>query len=94
MKLKDKIKNIYKSNLKFNIFLYILLLTLALASVIFSPKINIDERLKMFIGMIIMALWIYQDDKLAKLYKDKLSKNKHVLQQVNQKYYNKGGKRK
>lgn len=93
MKLKDKIKHIYKNNLKFNVFLYILLLTLALASVIFSPKINIDERLKMFIGMIIMALWIYQDDKLVKLYKDKLSKNKNVLQQVNQKYY-KGGKRK
>lgn len=94
MKLKDKIKHIYKNNLKFNVFLYILLLTIAIAFIIVSPTIKIDERLKIFIGMVIVILWCYQDDKLATLYKDKLSKNKHVLQQVNQKYYNKGGKRK
>lgn len=94
MKLKDKIKNIYKNNLKFNVLLYMLLLTIAIAYIIISPMFKIDERLKIFIGMVIVILWCYQDDKLATLYKDKLSKNKHVLQQVNQKYYNKGGKRK
>lgn len=93
MKLKDKIKNIYKNNLKFNVLLYMLLLTIAIAYIIISPMIKIDERLKIFIGMLIVMLWCYQDDKVATLYKDKLERNKHVLQQVSQKYY-KGGKRK
>ena len=93
MKLKDKIKNIYKYNLKFNVLLYMLLLTIAIAYIIISPIFKIDERLKIFIGMVIVILWCYQDDRVATLYKTKLEQNKHVLQQVNQKYY-KGGKRK
>lgn len=65
----NKIKNLYKNNLKFNILIYMLILTSALAYMFIISIYEINKFLTILIGLIILLLTIIQSDKVKRLIK-------------------------